>query len=75
MKSQETNNKNDNQKAGYTIFFRNGTTQFVPGASLKELRDKLNDCDDSDWLAYGNSLLIRVDQIVEVIDNNSEEEQ
>lgn len=75
MKSQKTNNKNNNQKAGCTIFFKNGTTQFVPDASLKELMDKLNDYADSDWLAYGNSLLIRIDQIVEVIDNNPEEEQ
>ena len=75
MESQETNNKSNNQKAGCTIFFKNRTTQFVPNASLKELVDKLNNYADSKWLAYGNSLLIRVDQIVEIIDNNPEEEQ
>ena len=74
MKSQETNNSN-NQKAGCTFYFKNGTSQFVPGASFKELMDELNSDSDSDWVAYGNNLLIRVDQIVEVIDNNPEEEQ
>lgn len=74
MKNQETNNNDSNQKAGCTFYFKNGISQFVPDASLKELMDKIND-GDSDWVAYGNSLLIRIDQIVEVIDNNPEEEQ
>ena len=75
MKNQETNNNDSNQKAGCTFYFKNGISQFVPDASLKELMDKINDGSDSDWVAYGNSLLIRVDQIVEVIDNNPEEER
>lgn len=74
MKNQETDNSN-NQKAGCTFYFNNGISQFVPDASLKELMDKINDGVDSDWLTYGNKLLIRVDQIVEVIDNNPEEKQ
>ena len=73
MKNQETNNSN-NQKAGCTFYFKNGISQFVPDASLKELMDKINGGSDSNWVAYGNSLLIRIDQIVEVIDNNPEEE-
>lgn len=73
MKNQETNNSN-NQKAGCTFYFKNGISQFVPDASLKELMDKLNNSGDSGWVAYGNSLLIRIDQIVEVIGNNPEEE-
>ena len=72
MKNQETNNSS-NQKAGCTFYLKNGISQFVPDASLKELMDKINDGSDSDWVAYGNSLLLRVDQIVEVIDNNPEE--
>lgn len=75
MKNQETNNNDSNQKAGCTFYFKNGISQFVPDASLKELMDKLNNNGDSGWVAYGNSLLIRIDQIVEVIDNNPEEEQ
>lgn len=74
MKNQETNNKDNNQEKGCTFFFKNGTSQFVPGANLKEIINKLNNEGDSDWLAYGDNLLIRVDQIVEVIDNNPEEE-
>lgn len=73
MKNQETNNKGNNQEAGCTFFFKNGTSQFVPNVTLKKLMDNLNIHFDSAWLAYGNSLLIRVDQIVEVIDNNPEE--
>lgn len=61
------------QKAGCTFYFKNGISQFVPGASLNELMDELNNDGDSDWVAYGNNLLIRVDQIVEIIDNNPEE--
>lgn len=74
MKNQETNN-NNNQKSGCTFYFKNGTTQFVPDASLKVLRDILKDVPDSEWLAFGDKVLIRIDQIVEVFDNNSEEEE
>lgn len=74
MKNQETNNNDSNQETGCTFYFKNGISQFVPDASLKELMDKLNTNGDSGWVAYGNNLLIRVDQIVEVIDNNPEEE-
>ena len=38
MKNQETNNSN-NQKAGCTFYFKNGISQFIPDASLKELND------------------------------------
>lgn len=75
MENQETNNKDNNQESGCTFFLKNGTTQFVPGASLKVLRDILNEDAGFIWLAYGNKLLIRVDQIVEVIDNNPEDRE
>lgn len=74
MKNQETNNKDNSQEMGCTFFFKNGTTQFVPGANLKKLMDVLNET-QSNWISYGNKLLIRLDQIVEVIGNNSEDEK
>ena len=43
MKNQETNNKDNSQETGCTFFFKNGTTQFVPGANLKKLMDVLNE--------------------------------
>lgn len=75
MKNQETNNKDNSQKAGCTFFFKNGTSQFVPGASLKVLRDILKEDAGFIWLACNNSTLIRVDQIVEVIGTNPEDEE
>ena len=41
MKNQETNNKDNSQETGCTFFFKNGTTQFVPDANFKELKDTL----------------------------------
>ena len=73
MKNQKTNN-DSNQKAGCTLYFKNGISQFLPGVRLKEIMDKLSNYADSNWLAFGNSLLIQVDQIVEVICNNPEED-
>ena len=75
MKNQETNNKDNSQETGCTFFFKNGTTQFVPDANFKELKDTLNEDAGFIWMAYGNNLLIRVDQIVEVIDNSPEEQE
>lgn len=58
MKNQETNNKDSNQETGCTIFFQNGTSQFAPGANLKQLMNVLKAGVDSGWLVYGNSILI-----------------
>lgn len=48
---------------GVRFYFDGGMSQFVPGASVKEIVKRVNDSEKGNWIAFGDQIVINLKKV------------
>ena len=59
---------------GVKFYFDGGTSQFVPGASMKEIIRRVNDNEKANWIAFGDQIVINMKKVYEFYEDEYEED-